>query len=135
MGLVVGRLADSSVPLLGPALIGRTVDIPVDLLAFQSLYLPERADSATVVPARVELSDLLFCYPEARDFLAKELRAAACRPGTGTIMPGRPFVGWGYSPFEIPYYLAPYPITVAWISLLQSLTVAIGMWLFLRRAV
>ncbi|HEV8002601.1 MAG TPA: hypothetical protein VGP63_22130, partial [Planctomycetaceae bacterium] len=120
--------------LLGPALIGRTVDIPVDLLAFHSLYLPERADSTTVVRHGVELTDLVFCYPQARDFFAKELRAGRLPTWNRNNYAGGPFAGWGYSPFEIPYYVAPYPITVAWISLLQSLTVGLGMWLFLRRS-
>jgi hypothetical protein len=120
--------------LLGPALIGRTVDIPVDLLALQSLYLPQRADSTTVVRHGSELSDLLFCYPEARDFFSKELRAGRLPLWNRTNYAGGPFVGWGYSPFEIPYYLAPYPITVVWIFLLEALTVAIGMWFFLRRS-
>jgi hypothetical protein len=120
--------------LLGPALIGRTVDIPVDLLAFHSIYLPERADSPTTVRHGVELTDLLFCYPEGRDFLAKELRAGRLPTWNRNNFAGAPFVGSGYSPFEIPYQLAPYPITVAWISLIQSVTLGFGMWLFLRRS-
>jgi hypothetical protein len=119
--------------LLGPALIGRTVDIPVDLLALSPLYLPDGADSATVVHHGVELTDLVFCYPEAREFFAKELRAGRWPAWNRSNFAGAPIVGWGYSPFEIPYYLAPHPITVAWISLLESITLGLGMWLFLRR--
>lgn len=119
--------------LLGPALVGRTVDIPVDLLAFPSLYLPADKNSATVVHHGVELTDLVFCYPEARDFVARELRAGRLPTWNPKNFAGAPFVGGGYSPFELPYYFAPGPVTVAWISLLESVTAGLGMWLFLRR--
>jgi hypothetical protein len=118
--------------LLGPALVGRTVDYPVDLLALPAVYLP---NSMKVVPHHgFELTDMVFCNPEARDFSAKELRAGRLPLWYPQNFAGAPFAGWGvYSPFEVPYYLAPSPITVAWIWLLQSVTVGLGMWLFLRR--
>jgi hypothetical protein len=120
--------------LLGPALVGRTVDIPVDLLARHSIYLPGTKDFApAVVHHDVELTDLLFCYPAARDFFARELRAGRLPTWNPHNFAGAPVVGWGYSPFEMPYYLVPSPVTVAWISLLQSLTVGLGLWFFLRR--
>jgi hypothetical protein len=120
--------------LLGPALVGRTVDIPVDLLARHSLYLPDSKDFAQVVVHHdVELTDLVFCYPAGRDLFAKELRAGRLPTWNPNNFAGVPIVGWGYSPFEVPYHLVPSPVTVAWISLLQSLTVGLGMWLFLRR--
>jgi hypothetical protein len=120
--------------LLGPALVGRTVDIPVDLLAAPGVYLPEGADSPRVVVHHgAELTDLVLSYPEARDFVAKELRAGRLPTWNPKNFGGAPFAGWGYSPFEFPYYLVPSPVTVAWISLLQSMTVGIGMWVFLRR--
>jgi hypothetical protein len=118
--------------LLGPALVGRTVDIPVDLLAHRSLYLPG-PDAAKVSPRHgVELTDLVLCYPESREFFAKEIRAGRLPTWNPNNFAGAPIVGWA-SPFEVPYYLVPSPITVAWISLLQSLTVGLGMWLVLRR--
>jgi hypothetical protein len=118
--------------LLGPALVGQTVDYPVDLLALPGVYLPK---SMNVVPHHgFELTDLMFCYPEARDFSAKELRAGRLPLWYPQNFAGAPFAGWGvYSPFELPYYLVPSPITVAWIWLLQSITIGLGMWLFLRR--
>jgi hypothetical protein len=117
--------------LLGPALVGRTVDIPVDLLALPSMYLP---NSVKVVPQHgTELTDLLLCYPQARQFFANELRSGRLPLWSPQNLAGVPFVGWGYSPFEVPYYLVPQPITVAWISLLESITVGLGMRLFLRR--
>jgi hypothetical protein len=121
--------------LLGPALVGRTVDIPVDLLALPTVYLPQRAGAPAVVPHHgVELTDLVFCYPEGRDFFTKELRAGRWPLWNPQNFAGAPFVGWGYSPLEIPYYLAPFPVTVAWIALLHSVIAGWGMWFFLRRS-
>jgi len=119
--------------LLGPALVGRTVDIPVDLLATPLIYLPESDDSTVVVHHGAELEDLILCYPQARDFFAKELRAGRWPIWNPKNFGGTPFVGWGYSPFELLYHLVPSPVTVAWISLFESITLGLGMWLFLRR--
>ncbi|HEV8071355.1 MAG TPA: hypothetical protein VGP76_26815 [Planctomycetaceae bacterium] len=122
------------IALLGPALVGRTVDIPVDLLARHSVFLPASEEYAQVVVHHdVELTDLVFCNPAGREFFAKELRAGRLPTWNPNNFAGAPIVGWGYSPFEISYYLVPSPVTVAWISLLESLTVGLGLWLFLRR--
>jgi hypothetical protein len=130
--------------LLGPALIGRTVDIPVDLLVPHSgpvedwsrrLYLPATKENASIeVRHTNELGDLVLQVPAAREFFARELRAGRLPIWNPSNFGGVPIVGWGYSPFEVPYYIFPSPVTVAWISLLQSLTVGLGVWLFLRRS-
>jgi Bacterial membrane protein YfhO len=129
--------------LLGPALIGRTVDIPVDLLVphsgpfrdwSQRAYLPSTKEYASIaVRHSNELGDLVVQYPPAREFFARELRAGRLPIWNPSNYGGVPIAGWGYSPFELPYYIIPSPVTVAWISLLQSLTIGLGMWLFLRR--
>jgi hypothetical protein len=120
--------------LLGPALIGRTVDLPVDLLAFPKAYLPDLPEYADVQQHGRELVDLVFSYPEARAFSAKELRAGRLPVWQPANFAGAPFADWPiYSPFEVPYYLAPFPVTLAWIALLRAVTVGLGMWLLLRR--
>jgi hypothetical protein len=120
--------------LLGPALIGRTVDLPVDLLAAPNVYLPTRPEYANVVPRHGnDLFDLLFIGPSTLgNFAAKELRAGRLPTWQPANFAGAPFVA-SYSPFLIPYYLAPYPITLAWIALLEAVTLDLGMWLLLRR--
>jgi hypothetical protein len=128
--------------LLGPALIGRTVDIPVDLLvphAFgrwsERLYLPVTKENAAIVVRHGnELGDLVVQIPAGRAFFARELRSGRLPTWNPSNFGGVPVVGWGYSPFEVPYYVFPSPVTVAWISLLQSLTIGLGVWLFLRRS-
>ncbi|HXY37451.1 MAG TPA: YfhO family protein [Planctomycetaceae bacterium] len=128
--------------LLGPALIGRTVDIPVDLLVphpfgnwSEKLYLPETKENASIAMRHGnELGDLVVQFPPAREFFSRELRAGRLPMWNPDNLGGVPIVGWGYSPFEVPYYVFPSPVTVAWISLLQSLTIGLGVWLFLRRS-
>ncbi len=121
--------------LLGPALIGRTVDLPVDLLALPDVYLPNRPEFASIKPHHgVELIDLVTGTPTVREFAVKELRAGRLPLWQPANFAGAPFADWPkYSPFEIPYLLAPKPITLAWIALLQAVTIGLGMWLLARR--
>ena len=120
--------------LLGPALVGRTVDIPVDLLAHESVYLPrDSASPKVVVHHGVELTDLVFGYPQVREFCARELRAGRLPLWNPHNFAGAPLVGWGYSPFEWLYVIVPSPVTVAWIALSQLLVLGLGFWTLLRR--
>lgn len=120
--------------LLGPAFVGRTVDLPVDMLGFPSTYLPDRPEYTKVQRHGREVFDLIFLYQEARDFSATELRAGRLPLWQPANYAGAPFAVWPkYSPFELLYYIAPNPVTLAWIALLQAITVGFGMWLFLSR--
>jgi hypothetical protein len=122
--------------LLGPALINRTVDLPVDLLASPYAYLPSRPEYAHLQVHGRELLDMVTLYPEAREFSANELRAGRLPLWQPANFAGAPFAVWPkYSPFELPYYAAPYPIALAWIAILQAVTVGSGMWFFLSRSV
>src|SRR5580704_1300901 len=121
--------------LLGPALIGRTVDLPVDLLGTNHLYLPDRPEYASVVPSHGDdLFDLLLIGSATLgDFSAQEFRAGRLpiwQPGNFAGAPNAPLL----SPFSVPYYIAHSPITLAWIALLQAVTIGSGMWFLLRRA-
>ena len=121
--------------LLGPAFIGRTVDLPVDLLAYPHTYLPATPEYADVQHHGREVFDLIFLYHEAREFSASELKAGRLPIWQPANYAGAPFAVWPkYSPFELVYYLAPNPVMLAWIALLQALTVGLGMWLFLSRS-
>jgi hypothetical protein len=121
--------------LLGPALVGRTVDLPVDLLAAPHInYFPKRPEFANITPQHGDdVSDLLLIGPATGgDFAAREIRAGRLPTWEPSNFAGAPFVAT-YSPFVIPYYVAPYPITLAWIALLEAVTVGVGMWFLLRR--
>ena len=115
--------------LLGPALVGRTVDLPVDLLALRNWYLPDRPEYADVLQHGHEPSDMVLLYPEMREFATNEIRAGRLPFWQPANFAGAPFAVWPkYSPFEVPYYLAPFPVTLARIALLQAVTVGSGMW-------
>jgi hypothetical protein len=120
--------------LLGPALVGRTADLPVDLLAYPSMYLPDRPEYADVQHHGREVLDLVLLYPEAREFSANELRSGRLPLWQPANFAGAPFAYWPkYSPFELLYYLAPYPVTLAWMAVLETVTVGLGMWVLLSR--
>jgi hypothetical protein len=129
-GLLIPQLV-----LLGPALLGRTVDLPVDLLAAPHVnYLPTRPEFANVTPHNPDdVTDLVLLGPALEgNFAARELRAGRLplwQPGN---FAGAPFMT-SYSPFAIPYDLAPHPVTLAWIAILKSLVLGLGMWQLLRR--
>ena len=120
--------------LLGPALVGRTVNLPVDLLATPHLYLPATPEYEHVVPFHgIDLLDLLLGFADCREFSAKEFRAGRLPLWQPANFAGAPFANWPkYSPFELPFYVAHGPVTLAWMSLLQTLTCGLGMWFFLR---
>src|SRR5580704_1395087 len=122
--------------LLGPALVGRTVNLPVDLLATPHLYLPDAPEYRRIVPQHgIGLLDLVIQYPGPRKFATAELRAGRLPLWQPANFAGAPFAGWPkYSPFELLHYIAPGPVTLAWMSLLQTVTCGLGMWLFLRLA-
>jgi hypothetical protein len=121
--------------LLGPALIGRTVDLPVDLLTTPHTYVPNPSEYAGVLRHGRELFDMVLLYPEAREFSAKELRAGRLPLWQPANFAGAPFAFWPkYSPFELLYYAAPYPVTLAWMAIVQAITVGLGMWLLLSRS-
>jgi hypothetical protein len=64
--------------LLGPALVGRTVDLPVDLLAAPHInYFPKRPEYANIQLHNADdVSDLVLIGPATGgNFAAKELRA------------------------------------------------------------
>jgi hypothetical protein len=121
--------------LLGPALVGQTVDLPVDLLATNHLYLPNSPEYANVRPRHGDdLFDLLLIgSATVGNFSAKEIRAGRLPLWQPANFGGAPIAPL-FSPFAIPYYIAPSPITLAWIALLQAATVGLGMWLLLRQS-
>ena len=110
--------------------------MPVDLLAAPHInYFPNRPEYANVKPQHGDdVSDLLLIGSgTAGDFAAKEIRAGRLPQWQPANFAGAPCI-MSYSPFAIPYYLAPHPITLAWIAVFQAVTVGLGMWLLLRRS-
>lgn len=121
--------------LLGPALIGQTVALPLDLLALPGYYLPNRPEYRQVVPIEFEmLTDITDDFSPQREFATKEFRAGRLPLWQPANFAGAPCATWAkYSPFEILHYLFPRPVSIAWGQLLQMLVFSAGLWLFLKR--
>ncbi|MCA9728017.1 MAG: hypothetical protein KC729_10070 [Candidatus Eisenbacteria bacterium] len=119
--------------LYGSALVGRTLLLPLDLLALSNVYLPATAEYASVAPGNPTFSDILFEYEMNRRFAATEFRAGRLplwNPGAYT---GVPFANFAkYSPFLLLYYLFDAPWTLAWIQLLTALVAGLGAYAFFR---
>lgn len=119
--------------LLGPALAGWKVCIPLDLLALPNVYLPDTPEYKDVVPQDPGLTDLVFQYPAFRAFMAREFRDGRLPHWNPGNFAGAPFHWPKYSPFEWLYILVPRAETFAWIQLIQMVVNGLGTWLFLRR--
>ncbi len=131
--LLVGWLLPQFL-LYGSDLIGSTVPLPLDLLALPDHYLPQTAAYAEVSPDNAVLSDLVLIYPLARQFAVREIHAGRLPLWDPDNFAGTPFCWAVYSPFEWPHFVFPSPTTLAWTQLLQSLTLAGGMYVFARKS-
>ncbi len=129
--LVLAGIAAGQVVLYGPSLAGRTVLLPVDLLAQPRWYLPQTA-AAGIVPHNVVLSDPVLQYEVQRQFAAAEIRAGRLPLWNPDNFAGSPIVD-SYSPFRLLSYLVSAPIWLAWIQLLKSLVAGAGAFVFFRR--
>lgn len=130
-GLVVPQVV-----LFGPSLAGRTILLPLDLLALEETYLPRTKEYANVQPFNVVFMDEISLFEFERRFATEELRAGRLPLWNPHIYLGAPYVVWDkYSPFNILYYLFPTPMTLAWIQLLKSVVAGVGAYVFFRRVV
>ncbi|MEE8522525.1 MAG: hypothetical protein V3T72_01235 [Thermoanaerobaculia bacterium] len=128
-GIVFGQLV-----LYGPSLIGKTVLLPVDLLAQPRWYLPQTPETAAIVPHSIVLSDPVLAIEPHRRFAASEIRAGRLPLWNPYNYTGSPMARWApFSPYNLLYTLLPEPIGLAWIQLLKSLIAGLGAYLFFRR--
>ena len=119
--------------LYGPSLLGERIFLPLDLLGRGSIYLSQE-NATTPVTSNRALFDLVLSYEPARQFAASEVRAGRLPLWDPHYFAGAPFVVWAtYSPFSLPSYLFPSPVTLAWVQLAKALVAALGAYLFFRR--
>jgi hypothetical protein len=120
--------------LFAPSLLGEKVLLPLDCLALQNCYLPRgTAEFKNVRPGNRTLSDQVFQFEFQRRFAAGELRAGRLPLWDPYHYCGAPFVVPFLSPFNVPYYLSPNYVTLAWTHVLVALFAAGGAYLFFRR--
>ncbi|MES2792285.1 MAG: YfhO family protein [Planctomycetota bacterium] len=121
--------------LIGPALIGQQILLPLDLLALPNYYLASAEAIKAGRPVDQALLDLVEVDAPARTFCQREFSRGRLPLWQPDNFLGAPFTSWPkYSPFEIPYWIAPHQITLAWMRLLQVLCIGTGGWYFLRHA-
>lgn len=113
---------------------GKTILLPLDLLAVPGVYLSATNDGAQVRPGNFVFADQVLEYEMNRRFVAKELRAGRLPLWNPYGYAGAPFANFHkYSPFMWPYYLVDSPYSLPWIQLLVALVAGGGAFFFFRR--
>jgi hypothetical protein len=133
VAILVAGLVLPQVLLLGPTLTGHKVLLPLDVLTDPMFYIPNAAPTAYRL-REMKKSDLVFDHLLLR-YAADEFRAGRLPLWCPYNYAGAPFATYcKYSPFNIPFYLCPYPTTLAWMQLLRVLVAGLGAYLFFRGA-
>jgi hypothetical protein len=132
--ILLAGLVVPQVVLFGPSLVGRTISLPLDLLALDGAYLPRTKPYASVKPFDLSLVDEVFLFEFERRLATEEFRAGRLPLWNPHIYAGAPFVVWDkYSPCNLLYYLFPTPVTLAWMQLVKSVVAGVGAFVFFRR--
>jgi hypothetical protein len=127
-GVVATHLA-----LYAPSLLGYKVLLPLEDLAGARTYLPRTPEYSRVIARYPALSDQVVQFEFQRRFAAQEFRAGRVPLWDPNNYCGAPFVVPFFSPYNIPYYLFPHYITLAWTHVLVALVAAGGAYVFFRR--
>jgi hypothetical protein len=120
--------------LFAPSLLGFKVLLPLNFLATSWVYLPRTPEYANIPGGNPALSDQIFQFEFQRRFAADEFRAGRIPLWDPYHYCGTPFVVPFLTPFNIPYYLVPHYVTLAWTHVLVALVAAGGTYVFFRRA-
>jgi hypothetical protein len=130
--IILAGILLPQVVLLGPTLTGQKVLLPLEVLRHPTVYMP-LSESKPLPPEMVK-SDLIYDHLLLR-FAAEEFRSGRLPLWSPYNYAGAPFATYcKYSPFNIPFYLYPHPISLAWMQLLRALTAGVGAYLFFRGA-
>ncbi|MDB5295117.1 MAG: hypothetical protein JWO31_1100, partial [Phycisphaerales bacterium] len=135
LGILIPQLV-----LIGPALVGRTLLLPLDILADRTFYLPRATPGGpTPIPKEGTLGDLVVQSEVHRRLVVDEVRAGRLPLWNPYDYCGHPLLAANhtqvFSPYRLLDYAVPSPVAVAWSALLRSAVIAVGSYLFLRRAV
>jgi hypothetical protein len=127
-GVVVTHLI-----LFAPSLFGYKVLLPLNELSTFPTYLPRSAEYAGIHATNYALSDQILQFEFQRRFASQELRAGRLPLWDPYHYCGAPFVVPFLSPFNIPYYLLPNYVTLAWTHVLVGFVASSGAYVFFRR--
>ena len=120
--------------LYGPSLIGQKILLPLDILAWPSVYMPPVPGAEKIVLHDNALSDLVFQFETERRFTASELHAGRFPMWTTYQYAGSPLVWPKFSPFVLLSCLVLSPYILPWIQLVEAIVAGFGFYLFCRRA-
>lgn len=132
--LVVGLVVPQWI-MYSPSLMGSKVLLPLDLLALPNHYLPPTSEYESQLPVHNSiLSDQVLSLEFSRRFCTSEIRSGRLPLWCPNYFLGAPMTKWPkYSPFNVIYYLFPFPITLAWIHLVKCIVAGSGAYLFFSR--
>ena len=124
--------------LYGQSLLGSKVLLPLDILQMQNAYLPTPRGEK-FYPQNPVFTDEIMVHEPWRRFAVDQVRQGRLPLWNPHNYCGSPFLAANqsalFSPFRVLDYLFPGTWVIAWTQLLKSLVAALGMYLFLRRAV
>ena len=119
--------------LYGPSLAGRKILLPLDILAWPGIYLPQTPEVAKIEPQNRSLSDLIYFMEPARRFAASEIHAGRLPMWAPYHFAGAPFIWPKFSPFLALQCATASPVVLAWSQLLAAIVAGLGAYLFCRR--
>lgn len=124
--------------LFGPALVGRKILLPLDVLAIGAHWIAESSPEHREEAQDRFLSDLVFVTELNRRYCVDEVRSGRLPLWNPHIYCGAPFLASShpavFSPYRLLDYAWPGPEAVAWGQVLKALVAGFGAYLFLRRA-
>ncbi len=122
--------------LYGPSLLGHKILLPLETLAYGRIYLPHTGEWEHVKPHHEEYSDEILAIEFRRRFAAAEVRAGRLPLWNPYDYCGAPFMAANntavFSPFTVPNYFFPGPVTIAWVQLFKALVSGTGAYVFFR---
>jgi hypothetical protein len=132
--VVLGGIALGQIVLYGPSLAGRKVLLPLDILAQESIYLPQTPETAKIEPHNTSLADLIDVAEPVRRFAYSEFHAGRLPMWTPYNYAGAPFIRPKFSPFFALQCCVESPVILAWTQMLAAAVAGLGAYAFCRRA-
>jgi hypothetical protein len=132
--IVIAGIVLGQVVLYGPSLTGQKILLPLDILAFPRIYIPQTPETAKIVPHNLILSDLICQFEPARQFAISEMHQGRFPLWAPYHYGGVPFVWPKYSLFLLLECCARSPVILAWVQLFAALVAGTGMYFFCRQS-
>lgn len=133
LAIVLAGIIAGQCYLYGPALFGRQLLLPVDLLLLPDFYLQQTGSAEPPKVSDWVQSDQILQYEPARRFASAEIHAGRWPAWSPYQFCGSPALGIQWSCFQILYILWPTPRILPVIQIFVSLVAGTGAYVFFRR--